>query len=471
MHPNFRASLILLALPLVAILLTSASLWKADFSVREAVRRQDPGITPAELARVTVATLEQRGAFATRELPELYGRILLVRAAALGTGALGLALVGGIFLTGRITRTRRDLLLCLFRPGLYVTLAFVALLTAAQAVEVAFALYYFEALFFQRVHFIFALGLASGGVLAFIAVVGAMCSMLRKFEFQVPGQRALPAEHPQLWAVVDDVCRQLTTRPPDHIVLGLEPTFYVTESEVSVGAGAERITGRTLHVSLSLCRLLTWPELRAIIGHEMAHFIGADTVFSQRFFPVYRATHAALVKLGGDAGNVGVAFARMPALSLLGFFLEAFATSEKNLSRVREMEADAVGATVAGPLALATALVKVHACAPLWGDIVKGVRFRVAELRAADNLAVPFAQQAAALSAEAFPWLCRNEVAHPIDSHPPLAARLASLQIDRATLATALALPAPESSASALLADAAAIELAQSRELRRTLAA
>ncbi|HEY0943615.1 MAG TPA: M48 family metalloprotease, partial [Opitutaceae bacterium] len=439
MHPNLRACLIILALPLVAILLTSASLWKAEVSVREAVRRQDPALAPAELAAITVASLDRRGAFVSRELPTLYARIRFVHHATLATCALGLALVGGIFLAGRITRNRRDLLLRLFRPGLYLTLGFVALLTAAQAVELACALSFFEAIFFGRVHVVFALGLALGGALAFCAVVGAMFSMLRPVEFRVPGRRARPGEHPHLWAVVNDVCRQLATRPPDHIVLGLEPTFYVTESEVTVGtgAGAERIAGRTLHVSLSLCRLLSLPELLAIVGHEMAHFIGADTAFSQRFFPVYRATHAALVKLGGDAGNVGVAFARMPALSLLGFFLEAFATSEKNLSRGREMEADAVGATVAGPLALATALVKVHACAPLWGDLVKGVRFRVAELCAADNLAVPFAQQAAALSAEAFPWLCQNEIAHPIDSHPPLATRLAALRVDRPALAPA----------------------------------
>lgn len=467
MPPVLRAALLTLAMPVVAFVLAQACIYKMDSTLRDGLRRQYPKATAEQIARASVAGLDKAGAFGSREVPELYFSLRLLRNGALLTGVVGFALGAGILWAGHATRNRRDLLLALFRPGLYLTLSLIAVLTLAQAVSAAFALYFFETIFVGRVHFIFMIGVVIGGALAFFAIITAMFSVLKKAEFRILGDRVTPEQQPALWKEVNAVCQQLNTPPPDTIVLGLEPTFYVTESEVTIGDTVH--TGRTLFVSLSYSRLLTIPELRAILGHEMAHFIGADTQFSQRFFPVYRATFSALAKLSSDAGHISVAIARLPALSFLGFFLQSFATSEKNLSRARETEADAVGASVAGASALATALVKVHAYGSAWREIIEGVHYRNEEFREVTNLVEPFTAKAKTVLPEDLAKVGEQELPHPIDSHPTLAARLASLKTDLATASAAVVLPTEEGAAASLVTGIADVEIAQSAHLRKLL--
>jgi hypothetical protein len=59
---------------------------------------------------------------------------------------------------------------------------------------------------------------------------------------------------------------------PETVVIGVDPTFFVTEAEVVTLSG--RLWGRTLYCSMPLARILTVDELTAIIGHELGHFRG-----------------------------------------------------------------------------------------------------------------------------------------------------------------------------------------------------
>jgi Zn-dependent protease with chaperone function len=467
-HPmknKVRLFLFTLGLPILAFAMSWASVARLDSIVREQLHRQYPDIPMEKINRVTIAGLAAKGAFANTEIAATYERLKLARVAAATAGLLGLALLAAVRIAGRATRDRRDLLLRLFRPGLFITLTTVGLLTAAQAFAAAYSLYYFESIFFQSVHMILIIGVAIGGLLALIAVLRAMWSLLRPAEFRIPGEEATRTAQPQLWACVKSVCDELQAPLPDHIVLGLEPSFFVTESEVTLDS--QKLHGRTLFMSLGLARVLTVPELRAIIGHEMAHFIGEDTVFSQRFFPVYRGTLAALVNLSRNAVHSSIAIAQLPAVSALGFFFESFAASEKNLSRQRETHADATGAQVAGSAALASALVKVHAYFESWKTLMEGVRFNAEELRAEPNLARAYGSRVAAIPAEALAKAGEKHAPHPFDSHPTLTVRLQALQTDVAAAAASAAVPAESESAAALIADGAALEERQSAALRR----
>jgi Zn-dependent protease with chaperone function len=80
---------------------------------------------------------------------------------------------------------------------------------------------------------------------------------------------------PLLWERVRDVALDLNALPPEHIVVGLDPNFFVTESEVRCLDGT--CNGRTLYCSLPLSRILTINEFIGIIGHELGHFKGEDT--------------------------------------------------------------------------------------------------------------------------------------------------------------------------------------------------
>ncbi|HRE06308.1 MAG TPA: M48 family metallopeptidase [Opitutaceae bacterium] len=456
-----------MAMPVLSFLLSEACLHKLNSSLREQLRNDYPSASEEQIARASAMVLDKIGTSSSGSSAGHYLNIRYVRNGSLATGLIGIGLGAGIYWAGRITRNRRDLLLRIFRPGLYLTLTLIAVLTLAQAVAAAFALYYFESIFLGRVHFIFMIGVVIGGGLAFYAIVTAMFSVLKKAEFRIEGDRVAKEQQPALWAEVTAICQELGIPPPDSVVVGLEPSFFVTESEVTIREAQH--AGRTLYVSLSFCRLLTRSELRAIIGHEMAHFVGEDTLFSKRFFPVYRATYAALGRLSGDAGHFSIAVARLPALSFLGFFLEAFATSEKNLSRRRETEADAVGAKIAGVQALATALVKVHAYGAAWSEILHGVHYRNEEYREVTNLVEPLVAKARGITLDELAKLGDREVPHPIDSHPTLTARLAALGTDLATVCPAVELPPADQAATELISGASELELSQSVKLRRLL--
>jgi Zn-dependent protease with chaperone function len=467
MNTRVRVLLFTLGLPVIAFGLAWASMAKIDSVVREQLHRQYPDVPAEKLSKVTVPALAARGAFKTTDLPETYAHLQLARSTALATGLVGLLLIGGVSFAGYVTRDRRDLLLRLFKPGLYVTLIAVGLLTAAQAFAAAYALYYFESIFVERVHFVLIIGIAIGGALAFLAVVRAMLSLLKAVDFRVLGRPVAESEQPALWAMVKDICRELNTAAPDNLILGIEPSFYVTESDITYEGGQAR--GRSLFLSLSLSRVLTVPELRAIVGHEMAHFIGEDTVFSQRFFPVYRGTFTALANLSRNAVHGAVAVAQLPAITILGFFYQSFAASEKNLCRQRETAADAVGARIGGGSCLATALVKVHAYHEVWGQVLAGVKFNEEEFRSEPNLARAFATRAAGLPVEAFSKAGERIVAHPIDSHPPLVARLLALHCELPATIAITAVPAAEDSAAALIAGHDALEEKQTESARRML--
>ena len=466
MNTHLRVLLFTLGLPVIAAAMSWACIAKVDSQLRDQMRVKYPYFSEEKLNQTTVSSLAAEGRFKpSAELPGIYANLQLARTTAVLTGISGLVLIGAIYYAGYVTRTKRDLLLRVFRPGVFLTLAIVGVLTAAQAFAAAYALYWFESIFVRQVHLVLIIGVAIGGVLAFVAVLRAMFALRHSSELKVLGRYATHEEQPSLWSVVKEVCSELDATPPENMVLGLEPTFFVTESDVKLPDG--KVTGRTLFVSLSLSRLLSVPELRAILGHEMAHFIGNDTGFSQRFFPVYRGTLAALSNLTRNAIHSSVAIAQIPAVTFLGFFFQCFVASEKNLSRIRETEADAVGARVGGAAHLATALVKVHAYTESWRNIIESVRFDREALRGQENLSLPLAASALSMTAEEVAKVGEKHISHPTDSHPSLTARLASLQTDMPAVIPLTSVPTFGQSAAALVVDIERFEKEQSAELRK----
>jgi Zn-dependent protease with chaperone function len=274
-------------------------------------------------------------------------------------------------------------------------------------------------------------------------------------------------------------------------VVGLNPTFFVTEAQVHCLAPWEWLRGRTLYVSLPLCRILTHTELQAVISHELGHFQGSDTRFSQRFYPLYRGTEAALTALASTGsvldtvvdlvkgwvvffalwglvwwlgGNTvtwrfavffplqGLAIS--PAWSLLWFFYQIFTRAERTVSRERELAADQRAVHVTGTRSLATALVKLSLFADVWDQL----RHTLPPPR---NLSALFATTVQATTRQRildrFAVLGTEERerawTHPTDSHPPLAQRLQALGVSEAEAAALVLDLAPAEPAIQLIPD------------------
>jgi hypothetical protein len=78
------------------------------------------------------------------------------------------------------------------------------------------------------------------------------------------------------------------------VVIGLRGGFFVSSGAKLLRPGETRLEGRTLYLPLPYLPLLPSDELAAIIGHDLAHFAGADTGYSLRFLPIYAGVQRSL---------------------------------------------------------------------------------------------------------------------------------------------------------------------------------
>jgi Zn-dependent protease with chaperone function len=354
--------------------------------------------------------------------------LVLMQSASIWVSIASLLLVFAISLAGRFSAKSRPVLLAVFSPGLYITMGTTCAIVVVDAALLFGAIWFGESALIGRVHVGIMLSLGIGAAFGVFAMVKATFRALGKATSYAIGRKLTDEQAPELWAYVRDLSKSLSAHPPANIVVGLEANFYVTEANVVCLDGT--LTGRTLFISLPLSRILNRGELTAVIGHELGHFIGADTKFSLRFYPIYRGASEALVALqpGNSEQGAGVTLATMPALLILGHFLEAFSVAENGIGRQRELEADKVGARLGGEKNLATALVKIHAFSPFWDGMDPLIRKTLSDGKALINTSSIFADVVAENSKrEVLNDLSEARMTHPTDSHPTLSDRLTNL--------------------------------------------
>ena len=264
--------------------------------------------------------------------------------------------------------------------------------------------------------------------LLLVIIVGGIYALCRSaqvllkklpLEFKEPMSREVtPADAPELWEAVREAARRLQTSPPDHIVIGLQFNFYVTELAVCHDAG--RAEGKTLFLSYPLLKQLSSDEVLAIIGHELGHFIGEDTRMTREFYPMRLKIRATMLAMA-QAGWVG-----WPSFQFLNFFGWCFGETEQTASRKRELLADQKAATLTSPRTAANALVRFQVALEAFqrglADAVKN--------KIENPLNVPLqavVQEKLAGDAKFWDQLFEKHTPHPLDSHPPLNIRLGAL--------------------------------------------
>ena len=369
---------------------------------------------------------------------------------AVGAGALGVGLIVVIAFAGVLARRSRLLLLLLFRPGLHLTAFVVTGLILVHAIILIESIYIGESALVHRVHLGIILAVGLGAISGVVAVARNAFSLVKKAETVVMGRAIARKEAPRLWETVENTAQRLGSLRPDHVVVGLDPNFFVTEADV-VALG-KRLTGRTLYCSLSLARILTTNEFVAVIGHELGHFRGDDTKFSERFYPIYRGTAASIMSLRVAGGRGWGRVSLLPAITVFGFFLEAFSAAERRFGRERELAADQAGASVAGAPVMAAALVKVHAYCGIWGDLHEAIVETLRAGRPVGNMSKRYADAVLErATSTAFDGITSTQLSHPTDSHPPLSTRLESLRIDLSSAVPAALLVTPTDAAVSLV--------------------
>lgn len=262
-----------------------------------------------------------------------------------------------------------------------------------------------------------------------------MLHMFEPVSMQELGHEVSEAQAPVLWARVRELARRLGALAPDHIVIGMTQGFYVTSSDVELLPSNTLLKGRTLQVPMVYLGLLDTAQIDAVIGHELAHFAGADTEYSLRFLPIYDGIGRSLqvIAMGMLETDKLQRSILWPAFMLGSYFMESFDHAVNHWSRVRELAADAAGAQLAGNLSAASALLRISAMDALVHQRVEAHIARATnpgngeaavidlpacliEALAATPLSIPEEEMA-------------TQLPHPSDTHPSNGERIASLGI------------------------------------------
>ena len=390
--------------------------------------------------------------------------ISFVKTASLGTAVVGtllfLLILGGRLIAG----TDRKRMSVVFGPLIRVVMLLLAISVLAQGLLFGYSLYTIEVTATHKVHtavlvFIGLIGL--GALAACWVLLSASIGFMRREPMLLRGLELDKAAQQGLFAFISEIAAKLKSQMPDHVVVGLEPNFFVTATDVKLVGTGQVLKGRTLFLSLGLLRTFTKPELAAVIGHEFAHFLGDDVAYSLKFAPTYTRLGRAISELGSTAGNVSDFF-REPAVVALSICRLVFSAAERSVGRERELLADKAGAEASDAMSLTRALVKVSLYGGQWETVTNALTDEIVKGNSFTNVAQVYA------------GLCQNTVSgidwasardllgkyvqpHPVDTHPPLTTRLQGLNTTLSDINQSDLLP-PEVSASELINDAERME-------------
>jgi Zn-dependent protease with chaperone function len=228
------------------------------------------------------------------------------------------------------------------------------------------------------------------------------------------------ADAPLLWRRIKHLASRLRTDPPDHVLVGIDSNFFVTQAPLRVGT--KTTTGRSLYMSIPLLRILTVEEADAVLGHELAHFRGADTQASAALGPkLQQYDHYA-----EGVGSGGLAVVVHPLLQL---YRAAFQLALSKDSREREFKADHMAGKLVSAPALAHALIKVAAYSNYRSTTEQTLFSSEQQLDSTLGIAekVSHGLRSYAASDDFMDDMHTAQVPHPYDTHPQLQQRMQQL--------------------------------------------
>ena len=352
--------------------------------------------------------------------------------ASILAGAAGLALLLLVWLAAILCGDRRERLVVVFRILVRCVAVLVAGLVVTQGGIAVVGLALLQDGLMHAVSLGLFVPMGLGVVYGAYEMVEAAFETVRPQDMTVVGIAVTEAMQPRLWQRIRAVAAQLGARPPDHVVLGLQPNFFATAANVRPSGAKIRLSGETLYLSAPLMGVLSENEFAAVLGHEFSHFLKKDTAYSLRFLPVYQGLSQALAATDQDGKSHGLAF--LPAQVVLGFTLSRFGRAERSISRSREIEADRAGTEVAGASAIIGALVKIAATDPAWDRVMALSVQAINQGQDMENISrtlidatwqlfnvIPHAALLATVADRRQP--------HPTDSHPTLSTRAAALDV------------------------------------------
>lgn len=390
------------------------------------------------------------------------GQLVLLQKTSIYTGLFGLGILFLFWMLSKYAGSNRRRLATIFPPLVRVSMISISAIVLVQGIILTYAAYIGEVYAIGRIHYFLIGAIGIGAFIACMKLIGIAFTYGKKVSTSVSGRVLSKEDFPDVHQHVQNIASTLGSRAPDNIVAGLDLNFFVTSADVNLTGTKERLEGETLYLSTPLCRILSVPELSAVIGHELGHFRGEDTAYSLKFSPVYMGLSSAIHSTSVVEDEGITAFAKLPALSMLSLMYSLFSENEKTVGRQREFEADQAGCEVTSPINLASALVKISMYSGLWPEIQKGNIERLSEGKITSNLARVFSDQAKfdikhQKLVEVLPHILEKRISHPTDTHPSTGHRIEKMGITSDELQAGI-LTVPSESAYQLINEVGGIE-------------
>ncbi len=276
------------------------------------------------------------------------------------------------------------------------------------------------------------LAVGVGAVIFAISSVRKLRQALRGFTpepMQVLGRAAGPEAAPGLWSFVRGVAAGQGAAAPDNVVLGMTKGFFVTSSSILLLPERRVLAGRSLYLPAPMLPLLSRGEITAVVAHELAHFTGEDTAYSQHFLPLYagmeRSMDAVAAKARSKSPGLDAVF--QPASVLAGHVMDTFSRTVAHWSRLRELEADRASLAAGDGQAAATALVRTGIGAGLIGGAI-GEMYERPAAASPDLVGTVLARAGAVGFTDPVRHL-EDRQPHPTDTHPLTRQRIEALGI------------------------------------------
>jgi len=362
-------------------------------------------------------------------------------------GGVGFLFLGGVACVATVCRPRPRWFARAFRPTVLLASGGTALLAGAHAALLLVACYLFAETFGRWPTWLIVAAAVAVPVWA-LGMIAVAFSVSRRVTVTVVGRTVDLSAQPILAATLRGGAGAASAPLPEHVVAGLTPGLFLTEARVACLDAV--LTGGTLYLALPLLRILSVDELRALIGHELAHFSGGDAPFATGVSPCRVSVSRALSELQGRARGARAA-AIVPPLALLSFAFDALASADVSRAE-RERRADRSAAGVAGADVFGCALVKAHTFGPAWHTVMAAMARAVAARMQYENSSALFAEVAGAnRGPERLRGVGAGRLPHPTDEHPPLSDRLAALGLGLEQVASEALVTSPANPASSLV--------------------
>ena len=251
----------------------------------------------------------------------------------------------------------------------------------------------------------------------------------------VLGTRLNRIDHPKIFKFVEEISKKIKCAPPANIIAGLSTEFYSVSRDIKIfnGKKNEILKKNTMHISLPFLRVLTIDELASIVGHEIGHFEGEDTIYSMKFAPIYRKLNNQLVAFEKE---VEESFSHLLGIYPIIFLYNEFTRKEEKISKIQEFKADEFGASAGNKLASIIALAKLYIYGTIWDRTEENHREVIRQniKSKTDNLSKEFIKTAKNLIdknklKEYLEYIWDYQQIHPSDTHPRMIERMKNLNV------------------------------------------